>query len=148
MYHVRIQRGERGPNPPSKITKIYGSLATLVQIPSKIIKLPCQIQCWAIIGTQAKCNLNGVSDWRPDDGPLIVVCRSSLPSLTKNTNKQNKHFLSWTPSDKTFWIHACVREFTTCRSDDSDEPAHKDVGTYPHQLFAHTCLNNEFTPLG
>ena len=49
--------------------------------------------------------------WRVDDGPFIVVFGSSLPSSTKTNN--NKSFLSWTPSDKTFWIRACglIRAF-------------------------------------
>ena len=40
---------------------------------------------------------------RADDGPLIVVFGSSLPSSTKK-----KHVIvDGTPSDKTFWILAC-----------------------------------------
>ena len=35
-----------------------------------------------------------------DDGPLIVVFGSPLPSSTKKKNCQ-----SWTPSDKTFLYH-------------------------------------------
>ena len=43
-YHLRIQMGDnRGSAPLSrKITKLYGSLAILVHIPSKITKLPTQ----------------------------------------------------------------------------------------------------------
>ena len=39
--------------------------------------------------------------WRADDGPLIVVFGSFLPHQTKKK--------CWTPSDKTFWILACIK---------------------------------------
>ena len=39
--------------------------------------------------------------WQANDGPLVVVFGSSLPSSTKNNCQ------SWTPFDKTFWICAC-----------------------------------------
>ena len=44
--------------------------------------------------------------WQADDGLLIVVFGSFLPSLAKKTRSQ-----SWTPSDKTFWIPACLGYF-------------------------------------
>ena len=44
--------------------------------------------------------------WRADDGPFIVVFGSFLPSSTKKQNKKKRQ--SWTPSDKTFWIRACL----------------------------------------
>ena len=62
------------------------------------------IQCWAIIGLRAKRHLMAVC-WRADDGPLIVVLGSSLPSSLKK--KRKKRCQSWTHSDKTFWIRAC-----------------------------------------
>ena len=40
--------------------------------------------------------------WRADDGPLIVVLGSSLPSSTIN----KKNLQRWTPSDETSWIRA------------------------------------------
>ena len=39
--------------------------------------------------------------WRADDGPLIVVFGSYLPSSTKKRSQ------SRSPSDKTSWIRAC-----------------------------------------
>ena len=39
--------------------------------------------------------------WGADDGPLLVVFGSSLPSSKKCCQ-------SWTPSDKTFWICTCT----------------------------------------
>ena len=41
--------------------------------------------------------------WWIDGGPLIVVLRSSLPSQTKKIVKYGP------PSEKTFWIRACIR---------------------------------------
>ena len=46
---------------------------------------------------------------RADDGPPLAVLFIWIfsPSSTKNKKKerQKKSELSWTPSDKTFWIH-------------------------------------------
>ena len=41
-----------------------------------------------------------------NDGPLIVVFRSSPHKLKKTKQKKGQ---SWTPSDKTFWICACLK---------------------------------------
>ena len=46
--------------------------------------------------------------WWADDGPLIVVLGSTLPSSTKKRKKKKKRSQSWTHSEKTFWIRACV----------------------------------------
>ena len=92
--------------PLLKNHKTIGFLATLVQIPWKIIKLPSQIHCRAVIGTPAKRHLNGVSLAGRSWPAYIAVWILSLSSLTKKT-KQKKTFLSWNPSDKTFWIRAC-----------------------------------------
>ena len=43
--------------------------------------------------------------WWADDGPLLVVFGSSIPSSTK---KKTLSILSWAPSDITFWICACA----------------------------------------
>ena len=92
--------GDRGSGPPWKFTKIKGFLAILVRSPWKSQSYQASIQCWAIIGTPAKRRLMAFR-WWTDDGPLIVVFGSSLPSsITK------KRCQSWTPSDKTFWIRA------------------------------------------
>ena len=50
--------------------------------PLKNYKLPSQIQCWAVIGTPVK-------RLRADDGTLIAVFESSLPSSTKKKKKKN-----------------------------------------------------------
>ena len=41
--------------------------------------------------------------WWTDDDLFIVVFGSSIPSSTKKNS-----FQIWTPSDKTFWIRACI----------------------------------------
>ena len=46
--------------------------------------------------------------WRADDSPLKVVFRSSHPSSTKKKTTNKKSCQSWTPSDKIFWIRACI----------------------------------------
>ena len=52
------------------------------------------IQYWAIIGTQAKHHLM-VFHWLVDDGPLIVVLGSSLPSSTKTRGPEGPEALTW-----------------------------------------------------
>ena len=54
------------------------------------------IQCWAIIGSRAKRHLMAFR-WRADDGLLIMVLGSSLPSSIKIRCQR------WTLSDKTSW---------------------------------------------
>ena len=68
------------------------------------------IQCLAIIGTPSKRHFMAFC-WRADDGPLLVVLGSSIPSSAKK--KKIKRCQSWTPSDKTFWIRACFFFFHT-----------------------------------
>ena len=58
------------------------------------------IQFWAIIGMPVKGHLNC---WQADNGPLKVVF--GLSHQLKKTEK--KCCKGWTPSGKTFWIHAC-----------------------------------------
>ena len=57
--------------------------------------------------------------WRADDGPLIVTLP---PLIKKNNNKKQtkkKRYQSWTPSDKTFSIHACP-SLSLCKIGNSD----------------------------
>ena len=64
FMHGRIQRGDRrlGPPPPLKNHKNIGFLSkTGPDSPEKSQSFQASIQCWAIIGAQAKRNLNGVS---------------------------------------------------------------------------------------
>ena len=77
--HVRIQRGDRGSGPPLKDHKniVFSSIIGLD--PLKNRSYQASIQCWAIIGMPAKRHLMAFR-WRADDGPLIVVLGSSLPS--------------------------------------------------------------------
>ena len=57
--------------------------------PCNTTKLPqASIQCWARILTPAERHLNGFFYWPADDGPLVVVFGSSLPSSTKLLRKQ------------------------------------------------------------
>ena len=91
--------GTGGPDPPLKNHKIIGFSSNTG--PDLLKK------CWAIIGTPAKHHLM-VFRWWADDGPIIVVLGSSLPSSTKKNKIKNLQ--SWTPSDKTFWIHACIMQ--------------------------------------
>ena len=97
--HVRTQRGDRGPDPPKK-NKNIGFLSNTGLDLLKISKLPSQ---HSMLGHHR--HASETFRWRAGDGPLIVVLGSSLPSSTKNKTK--KRCQSWTPSDKTFWIHAC-----------------------------------------
>ena len=60
--HERIQRGGgRGSGPPLENHKNIGFFSNTGPVPFKILKLPSQLSILAIIGTQAKCHLNGVS---------------------------------------------------------------------------------------
>ena len=59
----------------------------------------------AIIGTPAKRHLMEFH-WRADDGLLIVVLGSSLPSSTKKEKEEKKRCQSLAPSDKTYRIRA------------------------------------------
>ena len=61
---VRIQRGDRGPDPLENHKKIVFKQFWSPYDPLKIVKLPshqASFQFWAIIGTPAKRHLNGVS---------------------------------------------------------------------------------------
>ena len=97
--------GKGGPDPPLKNNKNIGLSSIIGQDPLKIRSYQTSILCWAIIGTPAKCPLMAFR-WRADDSPLIVVLGSSLPSPIKK--KKLKRCQSWTTSDKTFWICACL----------------------------------------
>ena len=71
-----------GPPPPLKYHKNIGFSSNTGPDPLKNRSYQASIQCWAIIGTPAKRHLMAFR-WRADDGPLIVVLGSSLPSSTK-----------------------------------------------------------------
>ena len=90
-----------GVQTPAKSQSYRISFSNIGLDPLKITKLPSQIQCWAIICAPAKRHLRMPGD----NGPLIVVNGSSLPSSTKNISKKSRQ--GWTPSGKTFWIRAC-----------------------------------------
>ena len=89
--HWRIQRGGGGGGG---------------RFPEKSQSYQARIQCWAIIGTPAKCNLTDVSLaswWWPTDSGLWIL---SSPSTKKNVVK------IWPPLTKTFWIRACCYDIT------------------------------------
>ena len=71
----------------------------------------CQasIQCWSTNGSLAKCHLMAFR-WLGDGGPLIVVFGSYLPSPNKKSPPPQKKKVVRVrpPSDKTFWIRACL----------------------------------------
>ena len=64
-----------------------------------------------IIGTPGKRHLMAFR-WQVDDGPIIVVLGSSLPSSTAKKKTLSK----LDPSDKTFWIRACIRWYALGRA--------------------------------
>ena len=80
--------GDRWSGTPGKLQKYRVSLAILVQIPLKSQSYQSSIQCWTIIGLPAKSHLDKYLD----------------PFSPHQTSKTQ----SWTPSDKTFWIRACL----------------------------------------
>ena len=55
----------------------------------------------------AKHHLNGVC-WQADVGPLIVAFEMNPLSPHQLKIKRKKLSQSWTPSEKTFWIRACL----------------------------------------
>ena len=107
-YHVRIQRGDRRSGPPLENYKNIGFLSNIGPDPLKITKLPNQ---YSMLG-----HLRPASEtpfkWRFAGGPLMVANSGIwiLPSLIKlkRNNAYKKRCQSRTPSDKTFWIRACI----------------------------------------
>ena len=87
VIHVRIQRGGQGVWTPLKNHKNIGFSSNIGLDPLKNGSYQASIQCWAIIGPPAKRHLM-VFRWRAEDGPLIVVLGSSLPSSTKKKKKK------------------------------------------------------------
>ena len=84
IRHARIKRGDRGTLPSWKITNLLGFLVR-VRIPWSY---QISVQCWAIIGPQAKRHFNGVSLagrwWPAFIGILslpLPICRSLSLSL-------------------------------------------------------------------
>ena len=80
--------GDRGSGhpPPLKNHKNIGFSSKTGPDPLKNRSYQASIQCWVIIGTPAKRHLMAFC-WRADDGPLIAVLESSLPSSTKKKKK-------------------------------------------------------------
>ena len=74
------------PPPPLKNNKNIG-FSTNIGRSLKIHSYQTSIQCLAIIGTPAKRHLMAFR-WRGDDGQLIVVLGSTLPSSTKKIGKK------------------------------------------------------------
>ena len=97
-------------HPPEKVQKYMVPLklflAILPRTPLKSQSYQSSIQCWALIGPPAKRHLNGVSltghCWPVNSGIWI------LPPLIKLKTKNKKKRQSWTPSDATSWIRACL----------------------------------------
>ena len=99
IYHVRIQRGGTGGPDPLENYKNIGFLSNTCPDPLKSQRYQVSIQCLAIIGPPAKRHLNGVSLagqwWAAKSGNWIL-----------HQTKKKRQCL--TPSDKTFWITACI----------------------------------------
>ena len=83
------QGGDRGSGPPSEKSQKIGFSSNTGPDPLKNRSYQASNQCWAIIGTPAKCHLMAFC-WRADDGPLISVFGSSLPSSTKEKKTLTK----------------------------------------------------------
>ena len=99
-------RGSGPPPPPMKNHKHIGFSSNTGPDPLKIAATkPAFNLGWSIIGAPAKRHLMAFC-WRTDDGPLIVVLGFLLPSSTK------KKLSKLDPSDKTFWIRACLVQQT------------------------------------
>ena len=105
LYHVWIQRGDRGPrHPPLKNHKNIGLSCNTGLDPLKYRSCQASIQCWVIIGTPAKRHLMVFFA----GGPMMVCLKwylDPLPSSTKKKKRKKQH--QWTPSGKTFWIRTC-----------------------------------------
>ena len=99
-FHGRIQRGTgvRTPTPQKKSQKLRIFLAKLVQIPWKIQKVQSQN---SMLGHHWHASEMPFK-WRFAGVPIMACC--ILPPLI---NKK-KVLSSWTPSDKTFCICACI----------------------------------------
>ena len=88
--------------------KAIGFLSTTGQdLLKQITKLPSQYSMMCHHRSASETPLNDIAfRWRANVATLLVVTRPSLPSSTKITIKITMSELSWTPSDKPFWISA------------------------------------------
>ena len=94
--------GGRGSGPPEKIPKYRGFSHSCLDPLKKSQKYQASIQCWAIISTSAKRHLNGVllaGRWWPAYSGIWII-----PPIIY----LKKPCQSWSPSDKIFWIRACL----------------------------------------
>ena len=97
--------------PPLKNHKFIGFPRNPGLDPRKITKLPSQHSMWAIIGPPANA-ISMAFCWQADKCPLLVVFGASLP-----LKKKLKPYQSWTPTDRTFWIRACLRKLFEDKAD-------------------------------
>ena len=116
--------GDRGSGPPLKNHKHLGFPSNTGPDPLKSYQ--ARIQCRVINGMTTKRHLNGIllaGRWWPALSGIWII------SPLLNLKKQRK---SWTPSDKSFWIRACLQPqghdflvlITLPSNDGSDEPVH------------------------
>ena len=94
VIQVRIQRGGEGGRgvrtpPPLKNHKNIGFSSNTGPDLLKDCSYQASIQCLAIMGTAAKRHLMAFRS-QANDGPLIVVLGSSLPSSNKKNEKKAK----------------------------------------------------------
>ena len=101
-----IQRGDQGSGPPPPL-KNHNNIGFLSNSGPDPLKHYEAIEPAFNVGPSSARKRNAILiafRWRADDGPLIVVFRSSHPSSTKKRKKITSQ--NWTPSDKKFWIRA------------------------------------------
>ena len=89
--HARIQWGETGsgppPPPPPEKSQNIGFLAILVWTPRKNTKLPNQHSMLGHHRHASETPIKMAFRWRANDGPLMLVFGSYLPSSTKKKKK-------------------------------------------------------------
>ena len=102
--HVRTQRGwgQGIPPPPPEKSQNTGFLSNTGPDPLKSYK-----------ATKPAFNVVPTSACQRNDGPLIVVFGSILPSSTKKKKEKNVVKVG-PPSGKTFWIRACPLNHIIC----------------------------------
>ena len=121
-----LEGGGQGSGTLLENYKNIGFLSNTGPFPLKITKLPIQ---HSMLGHHRPRQRNAIQMafcWRAVKGPLIVVFGSILSSSNYKKERKKKHCQSWTPSDKTFWIRACIRFATGTLANivDRDEMPH------------------------
>ena len=106
-HHTWIQRGDRGSGSPMKNHKNIGFLSNIGPDPLKIRKLPSQHSMSGHYQSSSEMPFK----WHFAGGPMMVRKYWHLDPPFPQKSCQ-----SWTPSDKTSWIHACSPYFCFARA--------------------------------